>query len=119
MLVAPESSIAVAGSTLLLPCVAYSYSDDESAIPLSTPTWKKGDTLLQNDSRVIVHEAVHMTRGGLTLIKSVLELCSVDLEDSGTYSCIVSTGEEEQDTSTFQIVILSTHGNAIIKLGGG
>lgn len=85
--------------------------------------------MLQNSSRIVIHESVStLTRGSngrrAVSIKSVLEICGVEREDHGEYSCSVvasgaaadddgggSAGQlEEQDTATFKLHVITAPG---------
>ena len=128
ILVSPENTAVDAGDTLLLPCVvATIVSSDDSAIPAATSlTWRKGGQVLQNSSRIIIHETVFTynssSHGGrVVFIKSVLEVCGVVRGDAGEYSCSVTapgsiTGHgEDLDTATFQIHVLTASGNLYLR----
>lgn len=106
-----------AGTTVLLPCVAYSYSSNRpvSSQPQLSLAWRRGATLLQNSSKVVIREEVRVSSGSgvadVVIIKSVLELCDVAVGDSGMYSCTASSeGEEEEDAATFQVHVLTSPG---------
>lgn len=108
ILVSPQTSAVAAGSTMFLPCVAYSYSSDVSASSLSI-TWRRGTTLLKNSSNVIIHEdRVNSGIEGVVIIKSILELCNVASEVSGEYSCTADTEGREEDASSFQVNVLTS-----------
>ena len=64
----------------------------------------------------------------VVIIKSVLELCDVAVEDSGVYSCTAGSEgeeeeEEEEDAATFQVHVLTSPGKGVmmheIYLSGG
>ena len=126
VLISPESTTVVdAGDRLLLPCVVFTtISSDDSANPITTRLiWKNGDQVLQNGSRITIHENVstHTTSGNggrVAFVKSILEVCGVERGDHGReYSCSVvataaggSTGQEERDTATFQLHVLTAPG---------
>ena len=45
-----------------------------------------------------------MTEGDLTFVKSILEVCSVEVDDSGIYSCFADN-EFGNDTANFEFVV--------------
>ena len=118
VLVSPETTTADVGDTLLLPCVVSDISSYESANPphITTLTWKRGNQVLQNSPRISIHETVDTytsssNESRAIVIKSVLEVCGVEWEDRGVYSCVASTSHElEQDTATFQLQVLTAPG---------
>ena len=83
LVVTPNSSIEVdAGATVTYVCVGFSQDEPPNIL------WKFGDELLSNDSSplVTVYESQVM-QNGLNFTESILELCSVEVEDAGNYSC--------------------------------
>ena len=115
ILVSPQSSAVEAGSTMLLPCVAYSYSSDGAVSSLSL-TWRRGATLLQNNSNVIIHkeERVSSAIEGVMIIKSILELRNVAAGDSGGYSCRAGTEGREVDMASFQVEVFTSPGKELM-----
>ena len=87
----PNNSEFLAGSTLLLSCTAY-------GIPLPSIVWSKGSINLQtvvvNDSRVEVWDETVVVKGH-TLRRSYLQLCGMVELDSGIYSCSAVTSERQ------------------------
>ena len=111
VLVAPDTTVARAGDWLFLPCVVY--SDSQQTNHSLTLSWKRGNTVLQNSSNTVIREfTVNNASSGeaFTLIKSVLELRDVGIEDAGLYSCVASRGIEEQDSAPFQVDVLTAPG---------
>ena len=129
VLVSPEDTVADAGDRLFLPCVAFttvSNSDNPSSANPSL-LWKRGEQVLENSSRIIIHhEAVSTLAGGnggtIVIVKSVLEVCGAEREDHGVYSCSISGGtagqEEPTDMASFKLHVLTAPGkyNIIIAL---
>ncbi len=105
IVVAPEDITTEAGSTVFITCVAY--SENTPSI-----TWIQNDnqTILDNSTstRVTVYEEL-VTEGGLTFVQSILEVCSVEVADSGSYSCVASNGVRNDSTS-FELTILPVGG---------
>ena len=78
----PSTGVEVdAGSTVYYVCVGY---DDELDPP--NITWKFGNTLLKNDSSVNIYTKL-VELNNLTFTQSILELCGVQVQDNGGYSC--------------------------------
>ena len=71
-----------AGSTLILTCVGY-------GDPTVSVTWSRENVQLDNSSQTIIYEEV-INESGLTLVQSVLVICSADETDNGQYSCTVA-----------------------------
>ena len=67
------------GNTINFVCVA-------SGDPNPSISWNRGDTILNNDSRVTTFEDL-VTEDGVTFVQSILELCSAEEADAGQYSC--------------------------------
>ncbi len=105
IVIGPEDVTVESGSTVFVTCVAY--SEDILSI-----TWIQNDnqTILDNSTstRVTVYEEL-VTEGGLTFVQSILEVCSVEVADSGNYSCVASSGVRNDSTS-FELTILPVGG---------
>ena len=63
-------------STVLLTCVAYGF-------PLPTLTWSKARNSVTNGT--VRNDIV--VKGGVTFVRSVLQLCGTTVADSGQYTC--------------------------------
>lgn len=97
LVVTPNSSIEVdAGATVTYVCVGF--SQDE----LPNILWRFGDEILSNDTSplVTVYESQVM-ENGLNFTESILELCSVELENAGNYSCTANNSGGSSNSSTF------------------
>ena len=70
------------GDTVSLACTA-------SGRPYPTIQWYKDGVLLTNESLTSVYNE-EFESNGLLFTSSILELCSVDEDDIGTYSCQAS-----------------------------
>ena len=93
----PNQTIAVdAGNTITSVCVAY--GDPNPAI-----SWNRGDTVLNNDSRVTIYEEL-MTEIGVTFAHSILALCSAEEADAGQYSCFADN-TLGNDTASFVLTV--------------
>ena len=79
IVISPENTSTVAGSTTVLACVGYGSP---------SVTWSKDGAVLVNNSQVTIFED-QVTRGGLTFTRSVLQLCDTQDVNSGQYSCSV------------------------------
>ena len=82
-------------STVLVTCIAY-------GDPLPTVTWQKDTMALSNttesDDGVIIYNTV-VNEGGRVFARSILQVCFVDDDETGVYSCIAtnSLGTDTQD----------------------
>ncbi len=105
IVIGPEDVTVEAGSTVLITCVAYSEAT-------TSITWIRDSdqTTLDNStgSQVTVYEEL-VTEGGLTFVQSILEVCSVEDGDSGSYTCVASN-EFRNDSSTFNLTVLPVGG---------
>ena len=81
------------GSSLTLACIAY-------GDPIPTISWNKGSSQLTNDSAVTIYQEVVST-SGVTLAKSILEICTPGENDAGQYSCFA----EDSAPAEFEIVV--------------
>ena len=90
----------VAGTSALLACVASGY-------PLPSVIWSAvGETV--NETETSIYTEV-LTEGGLTFIKSVLEICGVGKNSVTNYQC---TAESSASNDTFHFELL------VATLGG-
>ena len=96
-MIAPEPVEVDVGNTVLFTCVAYGDS---------TPNirWDRQDgSTLVNDSRITIYDEL-VTEGDVTFVKSIVEICSVDVADAGEYSCF-TWNELGNDTATFDLSV--------------
>ena len=59
---------------------------------------------LKNTSRISIYDEL-VTRQDLVFTQSILEICSSELSDDGTYECIADNGLSN-DSTTFTISVL-------------
>ena len=99
-MIGPEDATVDEGNTLVLTCVGY-------AEDLPSISWIREDSgaiLNQmNDSRITIYEEP-LTEGGVTFVKSILEICSAQVSDTGSYSCFADNGVAN-DTVSFAITV--------------
>ena len=120
VLVSPEDTVADAGDRLFLPCVTFTTVSNTDNPSSANPSllWKRGEQVLENSSRIIIHhEAVSTLAGSnggmIVIVKSVLEVCGAEREDHGVYSCSISgtAGQEEPtDMASFKLHVLTAPG---------
>ena len=71
-----------------------------------TISWRFGDELLTNDSldlvKIFETQSIH---NGLVFTESILELCAVDLNDTGVYSC-TATNSQGSDRYNFTLDVV-------------
>ena len=75
-------------NTVILHCVSYGF-------PLPSFTWLQKGTTLANGLHTSINESL-VSVGGVTFVKSRLEVCSTEDSDSN-YSCSVENGIETAD----------------------
>ena len=99
VVISPPDTSVDAGKTVLLACVAYGPST------LPSITWSRDGVTLESNDRVnfTVEELVER---GLNFTKSVLEICSVDVIDSGAYSCSAGSG----GNASFELTVTPSDG---------
>ena len=78
---------------MTLACVAY-------GDPIPTISWNKGSSRLTNSSEVTIYQEV-LNIGGVTLAKSILEICTPGVKDAGQYSCYA----EDSAPANFEVMI--------------
>ena len=62
-----------------------------TGFPQPSISWSLNGSLLENSSRVTIHEQVIEEYYGLIFVQSFLEVCNVDfMEDAGLYQCTVA-----------------------------
>ena len=86
IVLAPDDSEVAVGNTVIFTCVAL-------ATPLPEVVWTANGVTIYNgtDSRISVYSDT-LEQGGVTFVVSTLEICSVELEDDGLYSCVAQQG---------------------------
>ena len=61
--------------------------------------------------QVLIHEN-YMTRGEYVFTQSILQLCSVQFDSIGNYSC-VANNEVGTSSEIIQLIVISAHGITI------
>ena len=86
------------GDTLTLSCVGYGN-------PLPSVFWSRSDTnqVLTNSSQMSIFEET-LSESGVTFVKSILQVCSVQPSMTGEYSC-TSQNELGNETATFELTV--------------
>ena len=100
LVVTPNASIEVdAGTTVTYVCVGYGEDEPPNII------WEFGDQLLSNDTSplVTIYES-QLMENRLLFTQSILELCSVEVENAGNYSC-TANNSRGSNSSTFTLNI--------------
>ena len=96
MLVPPNSEVP-SGDTILLTCVA------SGSFPLDI-YWSREGSALMNDTRVAIYQET-FEESGLMFVMSILQLCSVETADGGTYSC-TANNTFLNSTATFDLAVM-------------
>ena len=89
------------GNTLYLVCVGYGN-------PAASVSWERDGVTVANDSRATIYDMLLM-EGGSDFTQSVLEICSAELTDAGTYTCAVDNGVGT-DSSSFDVNVIESGG---------
>ena len=97
----------IAGDTVLLTCVSY----------LSPVTWSREGVELVNDSMRITVYQEQFVESELSFYLSILEICSTESSDSGTYSCNADEGDGANSSISFQLTVQSKSFAAITLSG--
>ena len=101
IVIAPNASITVdAGTTVTYVCVGYGEDEPPNII------WEFGDQLLSNDtsSLVTIYDS-QVVENGQVFTQSILELCSVEVENAGQYSCTANNSRGSNSSSFILNVI--------------
>ena len=85
------------GDTVTFACSA-------SGRPYPTIQWYKDGVMLTNDSQLTSIYNEEFENSGLLFTSSILELCGVGEDDSGTYSCVASN-LAGNDTMEFEVQV--------------
>ena len=98
-MIAPNASIEVdAGTTVTYVCVGFGEDEPPNII------WEFGDQLLNNDTSLVTIYDSQLEENGLVFSQSILELCSVEVENAGMYSC-TANNSLGSNSSTFTLNI--------------
>ena len=81
-----------AGETAILVCVGFGEPDVNI-------TWSRDDQVISNSSLVSIYEE-DLTRGDRLFKQSFLQLCNLQMSDSGTHTCTVSNGKASITSTT-------------------
>ena len=92
------------GETALLACVGYGLPDVEI-------TWLHDETTLTNSSLVSIYEE-EVLFGDRLFKQSMLQLCSVDVADSGSYICSVNNSLNSV-MSVVQLDVVDPRGQSV------
>ena len=86
------------GDTLTLSCVGYGN-------PLPSVFWSRSGTnqVLTNSSQISIFEET-LSESGVTFVKSILQVCNVQPNMTGEYSC-TSQNELGNETATFELTV--------------
>ena len=95
----PEVSQFTAGNTGTVVCVAYG---DPAPTGITWVAVANMSTL-SNDSRITITEEMVVV-GGASFVQSILEVCSLEEGDSGSYACVADNSLGSSN-ATFEIVI--------------
>ena len=96
-MIRPNQTTALdAGNIVAFPCVAY-------GVPNPSISWKKGETLLSNDSQITIYEEL-LADSEVIFVYSTLELCSAEVADAGLYSCFAEN-TLGNDTASFVLTV--------------
>ena len=87
----------IAGDTVMLTCVSYQ----------SPITWSQEGVELVNDSMRITVYQDQIEENGLSFYQSILQICSTESSDSGTYSCNADGGDRGNSSISFQLTVQS------------
>ena len=98
VVLAPGNTTVTSGNTLMITCLGFGN-------PPPTIIWRKGDRQLTNgsDPDISIYSRL-LTESGVTLSRSVLEICSVNLADEGEYSCS-TVNDFGNDSVSFQLLV--------------
>ena len=70
-------------------------------------TWSRDGQVISNSSLVSIYEK-DLVQGGRLFRQSFLQLCSVQMADSGVHTCVVSN-RMSSVTSTVELSVLGMH----------
>ncbi len=81
------------GGGALLLCVGYGVNNTDINIIWS----RMGRTISNSSSATITEE--NLFQGGRTFLQSYLQLCELQYEDGGEYTCLVTNGTQSSEGS--------------------
>ena len=97
-MIVPQKTEVIAGDTVVFTCVAF-------GDPLPSITWSShSDNVVMNSSRMTVYGGVTFVVDGLIFVRSFLEVCSVEEDDAGNYSCY-SDNTFSDDIGSFAVFV--------------
>ncbi len=91
VVISNDTSLLV-GDAALLACVGF-------GVPNVEITWVHDGEELSNSSLVTISEE-EVSNGGRVYKQSFLELCSLNVSDSGVYTCVIANGPLMENSTT-------------------
>ena len=111
IIIQPSDVVVQYGNSVLLACVAASNAEGQIANIL----WERDSQLIvssgSSDESIISIYDTHILVDGVYVTQSILEICSVTVEDEGLYSCIAN--DSLGSTAVYFNLSIYTNGKAI------
>ena len=105
IVIAPPDTVVMAGSTVILTCVAFGYPLPNS-ITWSRSNGQDPPYVIENSTDYVNIYSQEVEQGGAVFLQSILELCGVTEEYSGNYSCY-AVSSAGNDSASFQLIVQS------------
>ena len=100
-LVPEDPTEVIIGHTVQLACLVYT-DPPEAHLSIS---WSRQGSDLMNDSQQITIYEQNVEEGGITFVKSILQICNFGEGNAGMYRCFAEN-IAGNDTASFELLVL-------------
>ena len=94
-----DPTVVIATDTVQLHCVAYA-DPPQASLNIS---WSRDGDAVNETELISIHEE-QIEQGNITFTQSILQICSIGLDNIGNYSCIAEN-VAGNDSANFELIV--------------